>query len=292
MRVMIPALYFVGLRINMRNLLQNGFAAALALGLAAAPVTANAAIDFSGSSALLAAKVTFDVLPGSLLKVVLTNTSTNDVLAPADVLTGVFFSSGFGSLGSQSAVLTAGSTVFYDPQGQPAGGVVGGEWGYGSGLSGAPNGANSAIMSTGAFAGVSHPTFPGTDLQSPTALDGLQYGILSAGDDTATGNGGITGSGGLIKNSVTFILSGYTGQAANLQTDITRVSFQYGTNMNEPNFSPPGGGPPPNYCANGATNFPICSSQQVEVPEPMSMALLGVGMLGLGAVRMRRRRAA
>ena len=42
-------------------------------------------------------------------------------------------------------------------------------------------------------------------------------------------------------------------------------------------------------CANGATNFPICSLQVVETPEPISVALMGVGLLGLGAARMVRR---
>ncbi len=41
-------------------------------------------------------------------------------------------------------------------------------------------------------------------------------------------------------------------------------------------------------CPNGAPNFPICSPQ-VETPEPMSMAILGIGLAGLGAARMRRR---
>lgn len=41
-------------------------------------------------------------------------------------------------------------------------------------------------------------------------------------------------------------------------------------------------------CPNGAPNFPICSPQ-VATPEPMSMAMLGIGLLGLGAARMRRR---
>jgi hypothetical protein len=44
-------------------------------------------------------------------------------------------------------------------------------------------------------------------------------------------------------------------------------------------------------CPNGASNFPICSLQEVQTPEPLSMAMLGMGLLGLGAVRMRRRAA-
>lgn len=42
-------------------------------------------------------------------------------------------------------------------------------------------------------------------------------------------------------------------------------------------------------CPNGAPNFPICSPQ-VEVPEPMSLSLFGMGLAMLGAVRMRQRR--
>ncbi len=257
-----------------------GFAIGAAAVLALAPAGAGA-ITFSGSSGSLASSVTFDALPGSQLQVVLTNTSTFDVLAPADILTGVFFS-GLNNLTSVSAVLTAGSTVFYDPQGQPAGGVVGGEFAYATGIAG-PGGATAGISSSGLnlFGGA---TFPGADLSAPAAVNGVNYGLLSAGDNTATANGGIINSEGQIKNSVTFVLGNYTGGVAGLN-GITNVSFQYGTSLTEPNI--PGGG----VCANGAPNFPICSPQVVETPEPMSMAVLGMGLLGLGAARMRRRAA-
>jgi len=216
------------------------------------------AITFTGSSGSLSASADFTIASGSL-QVVLTNTSSADVLNPAQVLTGVFFSvAGPSNFSSLSAVLTAGSTVIYDAQGQPAGGVVGGEWAYGTGLSGAPNGATSGISSSG-LGLFGNPTFPGPNLQNPVAVNGVQYGIVSAGDDAATGNGGITGSGGLIRNSVTFSL-GNIGANFNL-AGITNVSFQYGTSLTEPNIPSRG------------------------VPEPSTLLLLGAGLAGIGIWR-------
>jgi hypothetical protein len=254
-----------------------GVGAVMAVAVAV-PHDADAAISFAGASGQLAAAVTFDVVAGTNLQVVLTNTSLSDVLVPADILTGVFFS-GVPIVTPVSGILTAGSSVFYDPDGQPAGGNVGGEWAYATGLVGAPGGATSGISSAG-FNLFGQANFNGPDLSNPTAVNGMNYGILSAGDNTATENGGIINSGGQIKNSVTFTLSGLP-QGFNLGS-ISNVSFQYGTSLTEPNI--PGGG----LCPNGAPNFPICSPQ-VETPEPMSMAMLGIGLAGLGVARMRRR---
>jgi hypothetical protein len=254
-----------------------GFGIAAAAALAFPPAGANAAITFSGASGDLAASVTFDVLPGSQLQVVLTNTSLADTLQNDQVLTGVFFS-GLGALTSVSALLTAGSTVIYDDP--PPGGNVGGEWAYESGFAG-PGGSTAGLQSTGAFeAAFGNPTFPGDNLSGPDGLDGLQYGIVSAGDDPTTGNPAYLDTEGLIKNSVTFTLGNYQGGEAGL-LNIGNVLFQYGTTLN----TIPGGG----VCPNGAPNFPICTFQEVETPEPMSMAMLGVGLLGLSVARMRRR---
>jgi hypothetical protein len=196
---------------------------------------------------------------GSNLIVVLTNNG-GDVLVPTDVLTGVFFDVGVGPLGSVSAVL--GGSVIYDPDGQPSGGVVGGEWAYGSGLAG-PHSASEGISSSGLglFGG---PTFPGADLASPSAIDGLQYGITSCIDDQATGNAGVTDSGGLIKCSVIFTLSGLPSEF-----NITHVSFQYGTALTEPNHT-------------GDLDGGTGTGQDTgTVPEPSSLILLGSGLLVL-----------
>lgn len=206
----------------------------------------------SGSSGSLAASADFSVVGGDL-QVTLTNTSAADVLVPADILTAVFFDlPGNPTLTSLSAALAAGSTVLFgvsDP-----GGVVGGEWAYGTGLSGAPSGATQGISSAG-FGLFGGATFPGTNLQGPAAVDGMQYGIVSAGDNPLTGNAPVTGANALIQNSVVFTLGDLPDDFS--VDGITHVSFQYGTALTEPNFPP------------------------TVVPEPATMMLLGLGASGL-----------
>ncbi len=200
---------------------------------------------FTASNGSLSASADFE-LSGTTLTITLTNTSTADVTDPVQVLTGIFFSDS-SALIPVSATLAPGSTVYF---GSTGGGNVGGEWGYAYGIS-APGGANEGISSTGLglFGGAN---FNGSNLQGPIALDGLQYGITSAGDNPATGNTPVTGTDALIHDSVVFTL---TVPSDFLLSDIKDVSFQYGTALNDPN---------------------------VRVPEPGTMLLLGSGLLGLG----------
>ena len=235
-----------------------------------------AAVTFTGSDSFgRAASATFDT-SGTNFLVTLTNTSSADVLVPTDVLTGVFFNiSGDPTLGRISAVLNSGSTVFYDPDGQPAGGVVGGEWAYNADVSsGSLPGVNQGISASGlGIFGGSSNRFAGANLAGPDNVGGLDYGLLSAGDNPATGNSGVTGSGGLIRNSVVFTLSGLpTG--FNPLTSVSNVFFQYGTNLSEPRI------------AGTATSTPNPNSQSV--PEPSTMA--GLLLTGLAAVRSRSKR--
>src|SRR2546422_4484391 len=154
-------------------------------------------ITYSGSSGSRSASALFD-LSGSTLKVTLANISSSDVLVPTDVLTGVFFNTTH-TLIPVSASLN-GSSVFY-------GAIVnnvGEGWQYKSGVS--VLGKNSGISATGL--GIFGPS--GNFFSPGKILNGLDYGILSAGDNTGTENGGVTGNGPLIKNSVAYTLTAGT----------------------------------------------------------------------------------
>jgi hypothetical protein len=193
---------------------------------------------------------------GSNLIVTLTNTSTVDLTEPAFILTALFFdvTAPDLSLTRTSAIVAAGSSVI-GVVSQPAGGVVGGEWAYLAGLSGAPHGAAYGISSSGLGLFGAANRFPGANLDGPDEPDGPQYGITTAGDNPTTHNGGADTS--LIKNSVVFTLGGLP-EGFDPSTRITNISFQYGTGLDEPNLL---------------------------VPAPGAL-----GLFGLGALALRRRR--
>ena len=193
----------------------------------------HASVVWTGSDAGgKSAAVEFDIDGSGNLVVTLTNTSMADILVPSDVLTAVVFDidGPAMSLSRISGLLAPGSVVIYD--GQPVGGVIGGEWAYRAGITGAQGNRQYGISSSG-LGGLFGPgdLIPGDDLAPPPNPDGLQYGLLSAGDDISTGNGGVIGSGGLIKNAVVFRLG---GAGANFDLNrINNVLFIYGTAIGE-----------------------------------------------------------
>jgi hypothetical protein len=230
-----------------------------ALLMATASPALGADAIFSVASGTRSASVVFHV-SGSNLVVTLSNDSLLDAMVPTDVLTGVFFdiSGGALALGRTSAVLNAGSFVNFgitDP-----GNVVGGEWAYLGGLSGAPYGADYGISSAGLGLFGPGDRFPGNDLAPPASPDGLNYGVTTLGDNPLTGNAPMTGGVPLIQNSVVFTLSGLPG-GFDPFASIGNVSFQYGTALDEPNVP-------------------------VLIPAPGAAALLTLG----GGLAIRRRR--
>jgi|RhiMetdeSRZDD1v2_1073273.scaffolds.fasta_scaffold58079_4 hypothetical protein len=228
-------------------------------------------ITYSGSNGNLSASALFN-LSGSTLQVTLTNTSSSDVLVPADVLTGLFFNT-TNPLTPVSASLN-GSSVFY-------GSIVtnvGEGWQYKSGVS--AQGKNSGISAAGL--GIFGPS--GNFFSPGLTLNGLNYGILSAGDNTGTGNGGITGHGPLIKNSVAYTL---TANAPFSLSELgSSVVFQYGTSTTEPHFT--------GSCLQDCTPPPPCrdcTPPPHVVPEPSTWIMLVTGTLGLLGYGWSRRQA-
>jgi hypothetical protein len=185
----------------------------------------------------------------------LTNTSDSDVWAPADVLTGIFFDTSY-TLTPVSASLN-GSTVHYGASTDPGMG-----WGYGYGVH--AHEMNGVISASGAVEGFGFSNFSSDNYQ----LGGLDYGILSMGDDIATGNTGVVGHGPLFKDSILLSLTVPTGFALDDIGD--RVAFQYGTDLSDPWYY-------------GYTN-----SQPSPVPEPRSILLFASG-LGLLIFSLRHR---
>jgi hypothetical protein len=243
-------------------------------GLAQGSITT---FTFSSSSGSLSASATFELLVGNKLQLTLTNTSSYDVLEPIQVLTAVFFNlTPPTSLTPVSALVAPGSTVLFETT--ASGGIVGGEWAFKSGLTGAPGNTALGVSSSGlGLFGPDNVFPPGTNLQGPDDPDGLQYGITSAGDNPTTGNQKVTGGNdntptALIKNSVIFTFNAPDGFSP--ETNISDVQFQYGTSLSE-------------TCYPGNPSEPHSES----APEPGSIVvwslLFGAVCVGL---RIRRRR--
>jgi hypothetical protein len=224
-----------------------------------------APIVIGATNGNLAATVSFEVV-GSNLRIILSNTSGISALVPQDILTAVFFDLvGYtGALAPVSAVLNAGSAVLGG--GTDAGGGVGGEWAYAQKIGGlSPEGQQYGISSSG-LGIFGSGNFGGTNLEGPPngAVNGVGYGITTAGSTSAAANPKVTGTP-LISHSVIFLLSGLPSGFALSYAAIQNVSFQYGTSPTEP---------------------------RVRVTEPATLLLVvtGIAAVLVDGVRSRRKR--
>lgn len=203
-------------------------------------------VTFAGSSGHRSAAVTF-THTGTQLTISLQNTSNADALAPDDVLAGIFFGMADGSTNALSksggtARVGGGSSVYQlgDGPGYPAGFLqrpdivdIGGEWAfkafsrvdyeYGLGSSGFNSPFEFGVGDL----------FGGTNYSGPKSPNGMQFGLLSAGDDLSTRNGGMIESAGeyFIKDSALFTL---VVPETFVLSDIDAVRFQYGTSLGQP----------------------------------------------------------
>jgi hypothetical protein len=227
---------------------------------------------------------------GANLFITLANTSILDVTQPVDVLTALLFNLNYtdGSavtLSPLSALMAphSGSNVTFDARtidanlaGKTCEGAVnvvsgagcttsdnvGGEWDYVSGaFTGSFSGFTKGIGSAGLDL-FGEADFGGTNLEGPTAVNGGQYGITSAGDNPNTDING-NGYNPVTQNAVQFKLAlGTSSKTLDLSASgALSAGFQYGTTQGVP-----------------GTFIPI----------PGTLSLLGLGAFGLCWMRRRR----
>lgn len=222
------------------------------------------------NGANLFGSATFHNVTGGTFQVDLENVSPFDVANPAQVLTGVFFDiTGSPILTPGTAKLMPGSTVHFG--GTDPDGVVGGEWAYNGAVGGGLPQYGISSSGLGWFGGAS---FPGSNLGGPAAVNGVQYGLTSIGDDPTLGNAAVTGGNALIQHGVSFTFTGLTDDF-----DLSRINnlyFQYGTDLSEPRFP-------------GEPETPFGNPGPSPVPEPASMAVLGLGVVPI-LKKLRKRR--
>lgn len=237
----------------------------------------------TGDDSDLAASATFELV-GSALTVTLSNTSTFDTLAPADLLSGVYWDIADAgvSLTPVSATLASGSVIHLSAASDPGnwdGSNLGGEYGYNGAISGTDfNGADHGVSANGLGyfgEGELFDTSASANIDDPEAPNGMNFGIVSDGDDSGTGNSAVTGDRVLVDGSVAYA---FTVSGTFDGFDLGNIWFQYGTDVTNPGY----GG----FCIVCPPPFDPPGDP---VAEPATLGLLGLGLAGVLA-RARRKR--
>jgi hypothetical protein len=222
----------------------------------------------SNSDGALSASADFS-LTGNVLTIVLIN--LDPTKAQGDVLT---------NLGVTTAPATAqalpgvdGTIAVSAGSGWLAGGLtatnfqLGQNWAYIAG---------SGVASSGFGVGTGHGNLCGTPGNCGSiALDGADFGIVGPG--TNVNSPGLQGpSDHYVQNSVTVTLTLAPGFSL---SSITAVDFQFGTS--------PGEGDITDSKCQGGTDCTVTTFSSA--PEPASLTILGVGLIGLAGVMAKRR---
>lgn len=247
---------------------------AVSFNASALPITYFGSGTGPGEVAVSASAV-FDIV-GNYLTITLANTSPENSGKDVDgsTLTGVFWNfSGNPTLVPISATVAAGSIIGTCSLTTNCASVVdvGGEFGYQA--TALPGGADRGISSSGYLTtgltkniGNFNTGAAGINLDGNESLNGINFGIIS----TAEGynpNGGMV-EVPVVKGAVTFVLTGVSGLT---NDSISNVSFQYGTSLDALNI--------PGNTEKGT------DGEGSKVPEPATVALFGLGLLGFAAAR-------
>ena len=246
----------------MKKIVRGFIALALAIvGNAAQALTYTATGPGDATNKTLSASATFTV-SGLKLIITLSNTATYDADDSGDILTGIFFRLAGDPLLTRTSAVLGPNTAIKGRSGVSGPGMnVGGEWAYRNDLAGISSGTNApneGISSTTLKQFGKRHRFSGPNLQGPTAPGGAEYGVTTAFDGLGNDKRSIRRQQ-LIENTVIFTLSGLSSNFA--LADISNVSFQYGTSFRDAELAG-------------------TSSGVVQVPEPSTIMLVGMGLFG------------